>query len=304
MSTSSWNFMAEEAADWRAVMLFDTAARAGLLGETGTVDEIASQHGLDSGALTTVLEGLESFGLARRVGEVFAVDLNHEVEPPIRHHADVIRSWTKLEQRLTAPRTSARAGRTGADLARWLEALAIGARAQAPWVVDTCLRHQPAARTALDLGGGHGVYAAALAERGCAVVIQDRPAVIEIVEPAMSAAGVEVFPGDFHAVLPGRQFDLVLLAGVAHTMAPERLAALYRRLRPVVSDDGALVVMTMFGGPQRRRRVFAVQMLSTGNGGGTFSADRHRAWLRDAGFSRVDVSPSSGDESDVIVARR
>jgi SAM-dependent methyltransferase len=299
--SDQWGFLAEHAEDWRAVLLFDTAARAGFLGESGTPAEIAERHALDPRAVQTVLEGLESFGLTSRGGERFDFVDVAAIAPTIRHHADVIRSWARLPERVVEPIAENRPRRSGEDLARWLEALAVGSRSSADWVVATCREAAPDAASSLDLGGGHGVYAMALARSGLESTIQDRPEVIDIVHPTMLDAGVQTFAGDFHGVLPDRTFDLVLLSGVAHTMAPERLQSLYRRLRPIV--DQALVIMTTAGSSRRRSRMFAVQMLSAGNGGGTFTLEAHRRWLEDAGFSTIETAASDGEHPDVIVAR-
>ncbi len=301
---AAWSFLAEDAADWRAVLLFDVAARTGLLDTTGTVEELAQRHALDPRAVRALLEGLVSFGFAESAdGDVYRVGDGGTAASTIRHHADVIRQWSLMEERLAEPVIDRRPGRSGKDLARWLDALATGARDNVDWVVETCLQACPGAASALDLGGGHGVYSVGLARRGVSTVIQDRPGVIEIVTPEMERQGVAVLAGDFHEVLPDREFDLVLLAGVAHTMAPERLSSLYRRLRGVVRPGGALVVMAILGGTRRRRRVFSIQMLTVGNGGGTFSAAEHLAWLADAGFEDVVVQMSDDDRADVIVAR-
>ena len=97
------------------------------------------------------------------------------------------------------------------------------------------------------------------------------------------AGGVDLFPGDFFEDLPEAPFDLVFCSGVTHTMSGERNRTLYGRVRPLVADTGAFVIVTLLRGTTAAR-LFAVQMLVVGNRGDTHSEDEYRHWLAGAGF--------------------
>lgn len=137
--------------------------------------------------------------------------------------------------------------RSRAGTARWLAALGVPARRRAPDLVDACLEVARAATSVLDLGGGHGEYALEFARRGLDTWMQDLPMVIDIARGRgrLEDAGVTLFAGSFFEEMPQRSFDLVLLAGVAHALPPDRLQELYREVHAVTA--GTLVVPAAMG---------------------------------------------------------
>ncbi len=281
----------EPVPDWRQSLIYGSARDAGILAALpGAVAEVAAAAGADEHATRVVLEALEVWGIVSRD------DAGHYGEGPNRPSPDedaglmqqarfITGMAAHLPDRLhgvMAPMPE----RSPEELERWQASMGARARTVAPGLVDACLAHVPHAKRVLDLGGGHGEYGLEFARRGLAVVLQDRPEILSFAErrEVWAAGGVELFPGDFFEILPDGPFDLVFCAGVTHTFDGDRNRLLYRRVRPLVADDGALAIVTFPRGTPRAR-LFAVTMLVVGNRGDTHSTDDYRRWLAEAGFS-------------------
>ncbi len=277
--------------DWRMVLLYDAAAEAGVFDDLpATPHELAERRAVDPRGVRIVLEALASWGIVVADGDRFLVGsrlADVEEAVVVRHHARSIRLWSE--------RVPARLGTSGKAESRWglglwLDGLAVNAGQSAPGAVEACLRQVPSARTVLDLGGGHGVYALEFAGRGLEVTMQDRPEVIELARRRgrLEGAGVTLYAGDFFDTLPPRLFDIVFCAGVSYTYDGERNQALFQRLRPLIAPAGRLAIHTFLRGRDARAALFAVQMLGAA-GGDTHGEEEYRRWLTDAGYRSLAV---------------
>lgn len=291
-----WSFLvpAGELCDWRMVLTYDAAVEAGLLAELpGDPPGLAERLGLSEHAVRVVLDALVVWHVVE-VGDdgsyvLGAVAPGPEAAAVLRHHARSIRNWGSIADRLRGSQPTGRRGDPrGVEI--MLDALAVNGRESAPAAVDACLDRVPAAGHVLDLGGGHGEYALEFARRGLRVTMQDRPAVIELArrKPALVAAGVELFAGDFFEVLPEATFDLVFCAGVVYTLGAERNVELFRRVKALLVPGGSLAVHTFLRGTDPLATLFAVQMLGA-TGGDSHGEDDHRRWLTEAGYGSVEA---------------
>lgn len=295
------------AADWRLVLLVDAAADAGLLAALpGTAADLAAALDLDPTAVRVVLDALAAGGVVRRDGGA-GYRLGPQAPSPeevavMCHHARAIRGWsTRLHDRMRGIVPE----RTPFDPAAFIAALGATARRVAPATVEECLRRFPSARRVLDLGGGHGEYAAEFARRGLDTTLQDLPDMIEVVrrEGHVPAAGVRLFAADFFEALPEGPFDLVFCAGVTHTLDGPANRALYPRLRPLLAAGGGLVLITFLRRRDAIAPLFAVQMLVNGRGGDTHAEQDYRDWLTAAGFRSVTVDDIADRAQSLLVAR-
>ena len=286
----------EPVPDWRRSLIYSTARDAGLLAALpGTVAEAAASAGVDEDAARVVLEALEVWGIVGADGSGRygrgADWPSPDEDAALGQQAGFITGMAAhLPDRLRGV-VEPMPQRTPEELERWQAGMAARARTVAPGLVDACLARVPHAKRVLDLGGGHGEYGLEFARRGLTVVLQDRPDILSFPErrEVWAAGGVELFPGDFFEILPEGPFDLVFCAGVTHTFDGERNRLLYKRLRPLVADDGALAIVSFpRGTPQAR--LFAVTMLVVGNRGDTHSTEDYRQWLADAGFAMEPVT--------------
>ena len=282
-----------EVADWRMTVLFDAVAGAGVLDRLpGTAAELAGSLSLDAHGLRVALDALTAWGIVARDGDgrytAGPAAPDTQDAAVIRHHARAVRRWTTaLDARLRGRPEAEKVGMV--EPAVFAEALAVGARAAAPHVVDLCLARFPAARRVLDLGGLHGEYSLEFARRGLAATMQDLPPMIEAARVrGLEEAGVALFEGSFFDAVPDGPFDLAFCCGITHTFDGDRNRTLFRNLRPVVTSGGGVAVVTFLRGRLPLADVFAVQMLVNGNGGDSHTDQEYRDWLEGAGF-RVDA---------------
>lgn len=307
-----WSFMADPGAvaDWRLVLLSDAAAGSGLLDALpGTPDHLASSLGLDPHATRVVLDALVVFGLVGRGPDgtyvAGATHLDADARAALYHHARVIGQWSRaVGARLRGEEVAG--GGPPQDPARWLDALAVGGRRQAPATVDACLVRCPEAKTVLDLGGCHGEYALEFARRGLEVTMQDRPVMIDVVTErgVLDNAGVRLFAGDFFEVMAPGPFDLIFCSGVTNTFGAVRNRALYDQVATVLAPGGTFVIRTSLQGDNATADLFSVQMLSTGGGGGSHPEADYREWLGDAGFGNLDIVRAESGMRTMMFARR
>lgn len=310
MSSNDSSFLAPvgEVADWRMVLLVDAADEAGLLAAVpATPEDMSGRLGLDAHAVTVVLEALACSGVVRKAAdgrfEPGPAWPGAEASAVLTHHASCLKLWAgALAGRLRGE--SAPPAQLAANPARWLEAVAAHARAVAPSSVDAVLQHIPGAANLLDLGGGHGVYAAEFARRGLAVTMQDREAVIDIAHSQgdLEAAGIELYAADlFESIAPG-PFDVIFCAGVTHALSPELNLALFERVRSHLAPGGTLVVQAFARNGGAVSALFAVQMLAVARGGDAHPEASTRRWLADSGYE-VTATCSAGEGVTMVFAR-
>lgn len=185
-----------------------------------------------------------------------------------------------------------------------MRALAVFARRWAPEAVDACLAVAPAARSVLDLGGGHGEYAREFARRGLRATVQDRPEMIEMLrnQGRLDGSGVELFAGDFFQTVPEEAFDIVFCAGVTYTFGSQRNVDLYRKVRSVIAPGGGLAIVTFLRGDGPVPAIFALQMMMVGAGGDTHGEEQYRDWLGAAGYGSVQVRPAGERPNSLVFA--
>ncbi|MEO5679533.1 MAG: methyltransferase domain-containing protein, partial [Acidimicrobiales bacterium] len=284
-----------EVSDWRMVLLVSAATDAGLLQSLpGRADDLAGRLGLHEHAVTVVLEALARYGVVEVDGDGTyrsgPTAPGADSAATLHHHARALRQWAlTLDGRLRGDPVSADGAQH--DPERWIDSLAVNARRIAPTSIDACLNRLPASKTVLDLGGGHGVYAAEFARRGLAATMQDRPVMVEIARRRgeLEPAGVELFAGDFFDELAPGPFDLVFCSGVTNTFDGESNLRLYERIRSCLASDGWLVIQTSMRDRQPVAALFGVQMLVVGHGGDAHPEGLYRRWLAVSGYGPAEV---------------
>jgi len=289
--------------DWRLTLLVDAAAGTGVLAALpGTAEDVARSRHLDSHAVRVLLDAMAAWGIVTRDpdgGYALGKDApGPDAAVTMRHHARAIRAWSaSLDGRLRGLPDEDRPGIGEPEV--FLDALAVGARRAAPGIVDRCLARFPRARSVLDLGGCHGEYSLEFVRRGLRATMQDLPTMIDLVRRrgtlAEAEAEVDLVSGSIFDAVPEGPFDLAFCAGITHTFDGEHNRQLYCRLRPVVTAEGGIAVVTFFRNRQPLADVFAVQMLVNGSGGDSHGEEEYRRWLTEAAF-RVDEAPVDVDD--------
>jgi ubiquinone/menaquinone biosynthesis C-methylase UbiE len=147
-------------------------------------------------------------------------------------------------------------------------------------------------RTMLDLGGGHGWYAARLCRRhpGLSATVLDLPGSAAIGREIIADAGlsdrVRHRDGDVRTADLGAEYDLVCCFNVVHHLAEEEIVDLFRRVRGALAPGGVFAVLDAF--VPTGRRAAAIDILAMfvylSSGARLHSGARLNNWLRDAGF--------------------
>lgn len=295
--------------DWRMLLAYDAAADAGLLSTLpATAEQAASRRGLNAHAVRAALDVLAEWRIIERHADgryrTGRAAPSADLAALYRHHARSIRLWAAtLEHRLRG--TSPGGARPPARRDLWYAALAAFAQPTSAAVVNACLTRFPSARSVLDLGGGHGQHALAFARRGLSATMQDRADAVELARAnGREDDGVVLFAGDFFETLPDGPFDLVFCAALTETYDGSHNAALFERIRPILSPHGGVALLAFVYGRDPAVAAFAVQMLVAGNGGDTHSEADYRRWLGDTGYRDVDVIDLDGQPQSLVFATR
>lgn len=298
-------------ADWRMVLAYEAAAKAGVLDALpGTLSELAQRRDLDAGALRTVLGQLCAWGIVAEDGRGRYTAGPRAPVPPedamLLVHANVIQRWAAL----LGPRLHDRTAGSDEFPARLappgvgMELLARNARRLTEPMLDVCLSRFPHAHHVLDLGGGHGEHALTLARRGLRPTLQDLPEVIAARRAHLVDSGVDLYPGDFFTTLPPGPFDLVLCAGTTNMFDGPRNLELYRRLRAVIAPGGGLAIVSHMRGRDEVAASFGLQMLAFTDGGDAHTVQDYRGWLGAAGYGPPEVHQLDVPPQTIVLAPR
>ena len=176
-----------------------------------------------------------------------------------------------------------------------------GQRAHALWPAPEVVRRTPVpagARTLLDVGGGHGAYAAALCRRhpGLRATVLDLP---EAVARSRSFAEREAL-GDRLTWRAGdaltedlgvEQWDVVFLANIVHHFEDAENRGLMRRIARALRPGGTCVVLDIVRSRTARQagQVGALTdfFFAMTSASGTWSPEEIAAWQREAGLEAM-----------------
>jgi 2-polyprenyl-3-methyl-5-hydroxy-6-metoxy-1,4-benzoquinol methylase len=294
------------------------AIAAGVALELGLIDELAerpagpgtlaSRLGLEARGVEALLGALDALGAVeqqdgiwRLTGQARARFVDRDTPDfeadSLRHWMRSIRRWaTELESavRTGGPppgrQTPADGAKTGRELENFMAAMANRAPSRTAAVADAVRRAAPAALSLLDVGGGPGVLARALAERGFQVTLLDRTEVIELAAERYGlsqASGIRLLAGDVFELVPDPAFDVVLLSNLSHIYGPERNRDLLARASGVLAPGGSLAIVDFVRGVSEFAPLFALTMLLSTYEGGTWTLKQYESWLRGAGLEHV-----------------
>lgn len=148
-------------------------------------------------------------------------------------------------------------------------------------------------RSVLDVGGGEGRFARAVAERWpqLDVAVFDLPAVAELAQQANRAAGssVRAMGGDFRMDALPSGFDLITVVRILLDHDDATVLLLLKRAKAALAPGGRLLIAEPMSGVRGARNVgdayFALYLFAMGSGRARSQAELEALCLR-AGFSR------------------
>ncbi|WP_448502885.1 methyltransferase [Sphingomonas sp.] len=268
-----------------------------------SVETLAQETALSTQAVERLLLAGASVGLCERAGEDWmlgetgaAIAGDDGIAAMIVHHALL---YADLADPVAALR--ARGGGRLASHWRYAEAAGTGEAgevadysrlmaASQPMVSDAILSAYDFGRHArvLDVGGGEGAFAAALA-RACpatAVGVFDLPAVVDRIE----SSGIARHGGDFLRDELPRGYEAATLVRILHDHEDAAVERLLRAVHAALPRNGRIVVAEPMadtrGAEAMGHGYFGWYLWAMGSGRPR-SADELKRMLNDAGFRRV-----------------
>jgi cyclopropane fatty-acyl-phospholipid synthase-like methyltransferase len=155
-------------------------------------------------------------------------------------------------------------------------------------------------RRLLDVGGGVGSYAIALAERysNLEITILDLPEVVPWALEFVGIAGlsdrISVEPHDFMVDPFPLGYDAILLSNVFHDQPPTINQGLLAKAYHALPHKGRAIVYEFLLEPDRltpaSAALFAVMMLVENQGGNVYTVPEIESWLTGAGFQDVGTT--------------
>ena len=151
-------------------------------------------------------------------------------------------------------------------------------------------------KTMLDLGGGPGTNAIAMARKGVKATVFDLPETIAIAKKVArreKVAGLRFISGDFHTDSIGSGYDLILVSQIFHAYPVQENVALLRKCREALNPGGRVVVQEFPIDESRtappQSALFSVNMLVGTSHGRCYSPREMKQWFRENGFKDITV---------------
>jgi ubiquinone/menaquinone biosynthesis C-methylase UbiE len=149
----------------------------------------------------------------------------------------------------------------------------------------------------LDLGGGPGTNAMAMAKKGIQSTVFDLPETINIAKKVArrdGVKGIRFIAGDFHVDSIGSGYDLILLSQIFHAFSAEENIALLRKCNTAVNLGGKVVVQDFPINDNRtsppHSALFSVNMLVGTERGRCYSPKEIKRWLSETGFKNIGIT--------------
>ena len=150
--------------------------------------------------------------------------------------------------------------------------------------------------TMLDLGGGPGTNAIAVAKRGVTVTVFDLPDTIKIARKIArreGISGIRFITGDFRVDGIGSGYDFILLSQIFHAFSAEENMALLRKCNTAMNPGGRVVVQEFPIDETKttpaRSALFSVNMLVGTEKGRCYSPKEIKHWLAETGFKNITI---------------
>jgi SAM-dependent methyltransferase len=291
-----------------AAHVYREAVRSGLLEALAagpkTVDEIAQACGMVPRpteliiralvSLELVLESDHAYHLTSLAELLLAGSYRNLGDEYWAHLPTLLRTGEPLVRMDDAAQSEAHYQAQAAILG-WM--LGPAAQSAAELLVDSL----PAEARILDLGAGSAVWSLTLASRlpEASVTAVDWPTVLEVAAETARDLGLagrlQTIAGDFHSVeLPAGQFDLAIIANVAHLLTPEDNVTLLRKARTTLRPDGRAAVIDVFPGQPEgdlNRTLYALGLALRTEHGRVYSRAEFEPILRQAGFGQPQFVP-------------
>jgi SAM-dependent methyltransferase len=285
-----------------------------LKGRRAAAPEIADTTGTNPRGMERLLNAAAALGLLEKQDSFFSNTPltencltsggNGDISRSLRLESANYRRWELLAG---AVRTGKRPEENRRDeqpddwVKNFIYALYNTARQIAPAIADALAFPEDRPIRVIDVGGGHGGYSLALAQRYplLTATVFELPRVVhvarEIIDQAGLADRVSVQKGNFQSEELGHGYDVALLFGVLNGEPPEGRVALIKKVFDALNPGGKIVIRDFVLDADRAgptdAAVFALQMLLATDSGDLDTRDDWERWLNIAGFSPSHIVP-------------
>ena len=278
-----------------------------------TASEVAHSIGASETGTGALLEGLVALGFLRKKSERYSNSPGTAAwltQASPTNWATVARWWEELVFRYWDEHLeeSIRRGAPLVTIYEWLNGVPDGWRiaqrafaAYARPIADLIASKVPVpanARSLVDVGGGHGLYAIAFCRRypHLTAAIVDLPEALEEARENIVAEGMrtrfELRAADVVHQDLGTGYDVALLFAIVHGFVPSQNLALLRNVAKALNPGGLVAILdqdpeTAFG-PVARAFVGTLGLTYfAGLGGRIYPFPEIARWLRETGFGDV-----------------
>jgi ubiquinone/menaquinone biosynthesis C-methylase UbiE/DNA-binding transcriptional ArsR family regulator len=271
------------------------------LKKASSAAEIAEKLNIDPRATEIVLDALTGIGLVRksRTGRYRNTPESNRylVKGARLYQGDIIKHASTMWQNFSALDDVVRTGRParrGFDH----ESFIMGMHNLTVFRTESLAKALglKGIKTMLDLGGGPGTNAIAMAKKGIQSTVFDLPETINIAKKVARREGVKgirFIAGDFHVDSIGSGYDLILLSQIFHAFSEEENIALLRKCNTAVNPKGKVVVQEFPISDNRtappHSALFSVNMLVGTERGRCYSPKEMKRWLAGTGFKNIGI---------------
>jgi hypothetical protein len=305
--------------DANKIILLGSALKTGLfssLTEKKDIPSLAREVGADERALYIVLEALcamgyvekenDSYIIADRARPLFIDGGKDYVGGYLPHTLNKLNAWLELPQIIKGEKT----GRRKPDnISTFMNAMASTPETDVHEIVSHCLDKKKDAKTILDLGGVPSKYSKVFVNRGLKVVLLDTPETIDYVSDKFGLTDIRHltlkkadFTQDLFVNELGELFDIVFMGNITHIYSEDVNRSLLMRVGRLLKKGGLVAIEDFVRARSPYAEMFAVNMLANTQGGGTWTEEQYRKWLKDAGFSNIEVLDLADKDKQLITA--
>ncbi len=305
--------------DANKIILLGSALKTGLFSALTVRKDIPSlmrELGADERALYIVLEALcvlgyvekenDSYIIADRARPLFINGGKDYVGGYLPHTLNKLNAWLELPQIIKGEKTGRRKPE---NISAFMNAMASVPEEFVQEIVSHCLDRKKDVKTVLDLGGGPGKYSLVFVNRGVKAVLLDTPETIDYVSSEFGLADIrnltlkkadfieDELVNEFEEL-----FDIVFMGNITHIYSEDVNRNLFMRVGRLLNYGGMVAIEDFVRARSPYAEIFAVNMLANTEGGGTWTEEQYRKWLKDAGFSNIEVLDLSDKDKQLITA--
>ncbi|MCX9012122.1 MAG: methyltransferase [Candidatus Methanoperedens sp.] len=302
------------------LVLLGAAHKAGLfeaLAEEKDILSLKRALDADERALYIILEALCSLGfvdkrenryiIAAKARSLFLEGGKDYVGGSLPHFLNILEAWLALPEIIKGAKPERR---TPHDVSAFMHAMASRQDEFVEEVINQCLARKKDAKQVLDLGGGPGKYARAFVSKGLGAVLYDLPETIDYVSTEFGLKDIknlilkkgDFTENEFTEEFERASFDIVFMGNICHIYSEDENRKLIKNVAKLLKKGGLIAIEDFVRGRSPGAEMFAVNMLANTDGGNTWTEVQYREWLKEAGFSSIEVIDIDGKEKQLITA--